>query len=1084
MAPSSENFMTFFNLPSIRVLGPTRIGISEGVAGGQGLPTVLQRVLWVLVASNPAESSAERLASVVWEDRAPTNWNSALRTHVVRLRRILEDANTNFTIDHNRSGYFLVGDQSNVDIYRFRSLIEEAKSANSAGQQKNLLTQAAELWLGEPFEDVADGQLRALADRLCGLFAEATKTRRVLAVELGESASVIRELEFAAAEDPTDIALVEPLAAAYLAIDNRDAAQRLLRRHRESLESVGFEPGVGLAALERRLLVRMLQDSALQARLFDIPIGLDSQMFPFGREPEVAQFQEALASGSTSYFFLHGPPGMGKSCLVAEFGRHCKRQGIPVLAAWAEEHSPPYQPISDLLRPWAENIYGANLETLETVLASIVDVTPSGRALVIIEDLHFADLATIKLIRRLLKREPIDGVAFVFTVRDGARGSSVEQLFDEIRRLSISKTIQVGPVAREAIFDLIRHHSSGPSHGLVQGNMTAEKGPVVAESWTRSGRLLRSSAGVPVVLRLLLANDAIELSQIPLDTEELVEQAVLRLEPGDADILAVGALLVGNFDVSIVAETYAMSIARVLDAVDRAAKVGICDRRIGTRVKFGHELIRQALKSQQSEVWRCRYHLAIATVLERREADPFRVACHRASALVDETSTQVLEQVLNRVSILQSINRWEESLTLLEIVQPSLLEQPWCFEAKHLFDFYVQFGRAHDGCADSIASRSYFRLAIEVAEKESNAAWIFDVAIASAGSSQPLNGDVERVSWLQRAFDAATGLDKNLRVEALAEFVYLKALDSVDAPVVSAVNELVALAEEVGTDRARGFAAHGLLAASLHDSDPFSRIERAENAHSWAHSVPPEIGVTPHLVKIASLLQLGRMKETLTELVTVEEFADKRQRPGDRWVLHILRAVLDEWTGDDISADRYARMAKNLAVRHEIHGGREAWGLFHIARAIRGSDPTALQRFVAVSDPIDFPSAALTALHMARIGELKPSRLVLRRVVPHLSEGASSLGWLGTMLVAGEAASLSAPEFAGTLEELLVPYAGLAAINGLVSTSTFGPVDRVLSMLAFAGGDEAKAHLYGQRATAFCLRSGLAGWNKSILPQL
>ncbi len=1064
------------NEPSVRLLGPTKI---VGSSGDETLPALLQRVLWVLVAASPLEVSTERLASVLWEDRAPTNWNSSLRTHVVRLRRILEQSNSGLTVDHNGNGYFLVGDMANVDLHRFRSVIEKAKSSDSAAEQKQLLEQAVGLWSREPFEGVEDGQLRALADRLAGLYAEANKTRLVLAVELGEEHSVIRELESAADEDPTDIAIVEPLAAAYLAVDNRDAAQRLLRRHRDALEAVGFEPGVGLAALERRLLVRMLQDSEPQARLLDIPVGLRTGTFAFGREPEIAQFREALAIGSTSYFLVHGPSGMGKSCLTAELGRFCNQQGIPVLAAWAEEHSPPYQPISDLLRPWSEHIYGANLETLETVLASIIDVSPAGRLLVIIEDLHFSDLATIKLLRRLLKREPIDGVTFVFTVRDAVRSSAVEQLVQEIRSLAVSKAIPVGPLSREAIFELI---CSMNAHDHMDSSV--QLGSAVAESWTRSGRLFRSSVGVPIVLRLLLANNPIELPQIPLDIEELVEQAVLRLNTGDADVLAVGALLTSGFEVSVVAETCAMSIARVLDAVDRASKVGLCDRRSGNRVRYSHELIRQALKSRQTEVWRCRSHLAVAAVLERRDGDPYVAAYHHASALVDETSTEVLDKVLFSVSSLQLANRWEESLTLLEIVQPSLLEQPWFFHVKQLFDFYLLFGKALDGCADSLASRGYFRSAISVAERESNATWIFEVAIASAGSSQPLDGDRERVNWLQRAFDSTAGLEKHLRVEALAEFVYLKALDSVDNSVVRALEELELLAEEVGTDRARGFAAHGSLVACLNDPDPMGRIEQAKRAHAWVNSVPPEIGVTPYLTKIASLLQLGRPQEALVELVTVEEFADKRQRPGDRWVLHVLRATLDEWFGDEVSADRYARMAKNLAVRHEIHGGREAWGLFQIARAIRGSDPTSLQPFVLSDNSVDIYSVALASLHNARMGELQPSRLLLRRVVPALAEGANYLGWLGAMLVAGEAASVSAPEFAAILENLLLPYSGLAAINGLVSTSTFGPVDRVLSMLALARRDESKAAFYERQSIEFCSRAGLKGWVRTAFPTL
>ena len=308
---------------------------------------------------------------------------------------------------------------------------------------------------------------------------------------------------------------------------------------------------------------------------------------------------------------------------------------------------------------------------------------------------------------------------------------------------------------------------------------------------------------------------------------------------------------------------------------------------------------------------------------------------------------------------------------------------------------------------------------------------------------------------------------------------YLRSLNELDTETLALANELQALASSVGTDRAKAFNAHARLVTLLPSSQPETRIQIAEIAREFGHAAPAEVAATPHLVKLISLLELGRFDEASQCLGIIEELTSLRERPADRWGLFVIRSLLAEWVGDTESANRYTSMARELANRHDIHGGPEASMLFDFTRTWRDGTWHDLDgyRDTPPTESLEFIASALYFAH----GD-EPRRVdeVLAFVVPALREGPPFLGWLGACMVTAEAAALVGSPFVDQLYDSLLPYSGLIAVNGLIAVSTFGPVDRVLSQLAIAQGRRAEGDRFFERAYDQAKNAGLVCWVHSM----
>ena len=192
---------------------------------------------------------------------------SALRTHVLHLRRILEPgrrATSGFEVlvsagARSNTSYTLQVSDEQVDALRFVHLTDRARKAAADGDADAvvaLLDEALSLWTGPALEGVSDRSFAlAEAERLQELRLVAREDRLDALIELGHYEQSVAELTTLVAEFP----LRERLRCQLMLALHRSGRQaEALASYRDFYHlldaEVGIEPGRPLKELHQRVL--------------------------------------------------------------------------------------------------------------------------------------------------------------------------------------------------------------------------------------------------------------------------------------------------------------------------------------------------------------------------------------------------------------------------------------------------------------------------------------------------------------------------------------------------------------------------------------------------------------------------------------------------------------------------------------------------------------------------------------------------------------------------------------------------------------------------------------------------------------
>jgi|GEM_PF-94931 len=336
------------------------------------------------------------------------------------------------------------------------------------------------------------------------------------------------------------------------------------------------------------------------------------------REPELAALATALDGlqrrGEGTVVCVSGPPGLGKTTLVARAVADAGDE-LVVLAAACEDLMTPRAlgPFRDMVlpdgRPLVEDDEVSS--DLSAVLRRLHDlVARDGPVVVVVEDLHWADDATVDLLRMLVRRGPGLPAVLLMTYRDEDIGVD-----HPMRRL-------LGSLRAPA-----RHLALRPLSAIAVGRLTDGTGLTGAEVHAVTG-------GNPFFVSEIVANPD---QAVPTSVRDSVLSRLGTCSAPARDAVQVLSVVPGH------AERW---LAEAL--VDVPAALGEAERRqlIGSDaagVWFRHELARRAIEEDLTAAERTAHHRAAAEVLAARSADPARVLHHAAlGALPDLVREQAL----------------------------------------------------------------------------------------------------------------------------------------------------------------------------------------------------------------------------------------------------------------------------------------------------------------------------------------------------------------------------------------------------------------------------------------------------------
>ncbi len=986
-------------------------------------------------------------------------------------------------------------------------------SRAEVSEHVDALEQALGSWAGEAYADLPDHP-DVLAERAAleelRLTAEEDRVLGLLAV--GDHATVVAATEQATARHPLRERLWALHALALTRAGRQGEALGALREARTHLaDELGLDPGQELRDLEQAIL---RQDPALHRWLRDErpaaapprPVGDAPGRVPnrtaavapratvpwetVGRADEekaLTALLEQAASGRLALGSIVGEPGMGKSRLVEQVvaearalgfavgvGRCSQDDGAPPLWPWravlrsvAEQRGEEPPPVTlDTDAPDPERAAFDTWESLATALRRWAAAQP---VLVVLEDLHWADRATLRALAHLISSQADGGapLAVLLTRRPFPRPEGTAGDVEELLARRHATRLDLAGLTLEESRALVAH--------VADDEVPADR---TADWHERSGgnpfflvELARTSAGdqVPPTLRELLLR---RLHPLPQDTADLLRQAAVAGREFSVDVLAAAA------------GTDADTVDRALD--DARAHGLVRDREVG-RMAFDHALTRDALVDSLTPVRRARLHARVAHVLETDPdlalvvPEPERVselAAHwqaagpthaprawRAAAAAAELARRAYshEEATTLMGAAVDAHRRDPAGTREERYDLLLSRAQ---DAQRLGDWNTVLDTARE--AIGLA-----RLDRDVARVARAAAALSHLTLWTVHQWQVVDEDiVDDLRWALAEAGDSERPERCRLLGALAIELYYDHGASAERDALARVT--VELADRLGDPALRWWALRAAYIAVWVPATAEQRLrwahESLEAARAWGDTDAEAIS----LAAVAGTeLELGHLDGFRRHRDRAWTLARRRRLSYVIIAMSFIDLTIAALSGDEPAVAEAIAELQRLRSWVEVPGQdmHEA-GTGLIAGFWNGEvDEGRLQQltWVAGLPGGDLMRASLLAL-LSRLGRREAAREFVTGIggyeldPPSWSTPADAAGYAELALLLEDEA------MAGRARQLLRPLEGRLAVAGI--SVMHGPVDGYLAVVEAFLGDTARARLLADRATAVAQEEG------------
>jgi predicted ATPase/DNA-binding SARP family transcriptional activator len=477
------------------VLGPLE-AIRDDVPVPLGGPRP-RAVLAALLIADGRHVRVDALIDAVWGATPPDTAIKTIQKYISYLRAQLDAPGL---ITSRADGYELSA--PNVDRRRFEELLDRAGGALMPDHSVALLTEALDLWRGEPYGDLpelaaAEAERRRLAERRLSASESLAEAR----LALGQDDALIGWLEELVWANPLRERLWAVLMQALYRSGRQAEALAAYQRLRTTLvDELGVEPTPEVRALHERILKQDTDPAD------DLPLHLTSFV---GRDAELAELTGLLTGHRL--VTLTGPAGSGKTRLAVEL-LASTREGSFVELAGVIDGDRVTATVAGVLR--LKEQPGRRLDDL------LIDSLAGRRLLLVLDNCEHLLDATAALIARLLRGAP--QVKVLATSRQPL-GVAGEVVLD-VPPLAVPATDELAEVAASDAGRLLAERARAVDGRFA---LTATNAAAVA-------RIARRLDGMPLALELAAARlrvfDAHQLAEL-LDDRFRVLVSTLRTAP-------------------------------------------------------------------------------------------------------------------------------------------------------------------------------------------------------------------------------------------------------------------------------------------------------------------------------------------------------------------------------------------------------------------------------------------------------------------------------------------------------------------------------------------------------------------------
>ena len=1024
--------------------------------------------------------SRDRLIDALWDEDPTATADKALQVYVSQLRKLLGRQR----LETQAPGYVLRVDPQDFDLARFMRLRSEGR-----------LQEALALWRGPPLADLAHHRFaQAETARLEELRLSCVEEHVERDLERGAHVELVGEIEALVAEHPLrERFRAQLMLALYRSGRQAEALEAYQAARTMLVEELGIEPSRKLRDLHQAMLEQdpSLDRTAAAPEADEPPRGVLA-----GREAELAALVGALdeaCAGRGRLVLLAGEPGIGKSRLAEEVAALAQQRGARVLVGrcWEAGGAPAYWPWVQSLRAYVRQADAAALRLqlgggagelaqivpeLRELFADLPDMptaddpgarfrlfdaaveflrnaSASGPLVLVVDDLHAADAASLLLLRFLARELPSMALLVVGAYRD----------VDPVP----------GPLLTEALVDLARE--PGTVRIALRGLSAADIAHY-AEAITAHGVSARRAAvlqdqtdGNPLFLGELLRLETGEA--LPQGVIEAIGRRLLNHSDSCRHVLERASVFGREFGIdalALLADLGEDEMFAALEEAETARLVGPVPG-LGDRLRFSHMLVRDALYDELPAARRLRWHRRAGEALEQlysgnlaphvtELAHHFLEAGAAAAPRAIEYATRAGAQAASQLAYEEAARHYRSALRVLETTG-SEDERAEC-------ELLLALGEALSRAGAGPETKAPLKRAAGIAERRGWSQLLARAALAYGGRFgwARASTDPDFAPLLERAIDACGDGDDAYRATLLARLAAARRDDTRRERRLELADEALEVAGRLGDPATEAHAIEGYIVAADGPGGQEETLELVVRLLALAAEIgDKEIEFAAHDHGLGAAWSLADRSAVDAHIAAHVALADELRQPAQHWAVGTSRAALALMEGR--FADAETLMADTLALGE----GPVAWNAGLSYRLHRFVLCHAQSRLAEVEELLEgsvdeYPAllrirCALASVYAALGREPAGPDLLKELIALDLRNEYVDAEWLLSLnMLADACATVVDVDAATRLYPVLEPYEQRYGF-GPVEVS-FGSVARALGVLAATTGelDAAERH--------------------------
>lgn len=877
-----------------------------------GREVLLQARDAVLLAWLALEGPTRRahLAALLWPNSAPESARNALRQRLFQLRKLVD-------------AELVVG---TAQLALAENLTHDLDAASTLLEGERVdLGQEVDAWIVRTRVRLGERERRRLLAT-----ADAAE-------QAGDWQQAVRWAEALLQFDPLREDAYRRLMRVHYFSGDRAAALLAFDRCEQMLkDEVGARP-----SSETLHLLETITSSDARRSILPQTVPASVLLPPrtIGRQAELARLQQAWAAHQVAAVI--GEAGFGKSRLIQDFVQ--TGQDVVGAAGRPGDAGVPFATLARLLRavvsrstgfrPIEETLSFSTRSELARVLPELdpahARALGEGQRLVMqqalrafldaqdglaglwVDDLHFADEASLEMLRALIDEEsPQQGrtpLRWIVAYRPAEAGSPVQALHDALAEHARLVPVVLGPLDEPALAALV------DSLGL-----PGISGAALASS------LARRTGGNPLFVLETLKQAWVErrLEQLadtsslprPLSVGRLIERRLGQLSPGALALARVASIAGPDFSIAMAEHVLNATAMHFADALNELESAQIMRDSV-----FAHDLVFDAVRASVPAAVAAHTHERIAAWLEPGNAEPARIAQHWIDAGKPQNAREWLQRAAEKA---RDAFRYKEFVAFL--TRKSEIEAA-AGDRSTAFDTLLQAAEAQaDTIRDPVLTAAHCDQLERLASRPAQSV---QVLLQRATSMCELDA-VRAIDYARAALRQALQLE-DARLVAQARLALGYALATVGGHDAEAVSHFLACsswANEHGSVRQRADL-HGTLGV-LYDN--LGRLDEAVPCHDTALRIALENGnlhdasvalsnLACNRLDAGDLVEARRSLERSLQLTG--QFDEYRANLG---LHHAMLVLMDCQDGLYGSALQRAELALDLVQRYAPARSAEA----------------------------------------------------------------------------------------------------------------------------------------------------------------